>query len=513
MSHPSKLPTFKQIGPYKIEGLISSGGMSLLYLASDPKTALPIIVKVLLPKYLSEKDVVDRFLNEAHIISLANHPNIVRLVDSGRWEGGLYIAMEFIKGSSLRKIFQHQPYTLKRAMDVLLQIAYALSHLHSHGIVHGDLKPENILINEQGQVKVIDFGIAQVLWDEKMEAPPRFLGTPIYMSPELGIDRHNLSFQSDIFALGIIAYELAVGKISHGRVIVSLAPKGLQKLIQRSLQPRPIDRYADMCDFIADLTAYIRSGDIEKDKQGSDQFLEVFEKLETIQNNLLPHETPSWDDVHVDFAYAQAMGITGLYVDFFAISPNKKLVFLAESSKKGPEGLINACMLKSMLQCLLDSVDATNIQLLASRILAQIKKNFLIDSISFACLQVDSTTKEYSYCHNGLGYLSRIDPNGQYPLGTTKIQDSDIEYGKGLYEDGDMLFFVGTLQPPAKKIRQISIIEEVAKNEPFLTPQCSSEGILRRIRLQSEAASEDPPLSVILLHLVNSYGKKLPPLK
>lgn len=513
MSHPSNLPTFKQIGAYKIEGLISSGGMSLLYLATDPKTAMPLIVKVLLPKYLSEKDVVDRFLNEAHIISLADHPNIVRLVDSGRWEGGLYIAMEFIKGSSLRKIFQHQPYTLKRAMDVLLQIAYALSHLHSHGIVHGDLKPENILINEQGQVKVIDFGIAQLLWDEKKEAPPRFLGTPIYMSPELGIDRHNLSFQSDIFALGIIAYELAVGKISHGRVVVSLAPKGLQKLIQRSLQPRPIDRYADMCDFIADLSAYMRSGEIEKDKQGSDQFLEVFEKLETIQNSLVPHEMPSWDGIHVDFACAQGMGITGLYADFFEINPNIKLIFVAESSKKGPEGLISACMLKSMLQCLLDNQDATNIELLARRILNHNKKHSFNDSISFACLLVDTENKEYSYCHNGFGHLIRICQNKKTPLLTAKIQDSEIEHGKGVYEDGEMLLFVGTIQTATKKAHQISIIEEMAKNEPFLPTQCSSEGILRRIRLQSEAESEDAPLSVILLHLVNSYGKKLPPLK
>ncbi|MBS0635438.1 MAG: protein kinase, partial [Verrucomicrobia bacterium] len=97
------LPPFKQIGKYKVEGLISRGGMSLLYLASNPDNQEPIIIKVLLPKYLSEQDVVDRFLNEAHVISLANHPNIVRLIDSGRWEGGLFIAMEFVKGSSLSK--------------------------------------------------------------------------------------------------------------------------------------------------------------------------------------------------------------------------------------------------------------------------------------------------------------------------------------------------------------------------------------------------------------------------
>lgn len=505
MSHNPNLPTFTQIGIYKIEGLISRGGMSLLYLASDPKTGEPLILKVLLPKYLSEKDVVERFLNEAHIISLANHPNIVRLVDSGRWEGGLFIAMEFIKGSSLRKIFQHQPYTLKRAMDVLLQIAYAVSHLHAHGIVHGDLKPENILINEHGQVKVIDFGIAQVLSDEKKETPPRFLGTPIYMSPELGLDRHNLSFQSDIFALGIIAYELAVGKISHGRVIVSLAPRGLQKLIQRSLQPRPIDRYKDMCDFIGDLGAYIKSGDLEKDKQGSDQFLEVFEKLETIQNNLLPENMPSWDHARLDLAHAQGMGITGAYIDFFELSPSKKLIFISESCKKGPEGLISACMLKSMLNCLLETVDASNLPMLASQIHRYSQKNSMGEPIAFNCILLDLENKEYASCHNGFGFLMHISQNAQHPLITTQIQSSPVHYGKEQYEEENMLLFVGTSHP--------QITEEIVKDEPFSPSQSSSEAILRKIRLKTEALSEEPPLSVILIHFVNSYGKKLPALK
>ena len=131
------------------------------------------------------------------MISLANHPNIVRLIDSGVWEGSLYIAMEFVKGTSLRKILQQQPYSLKRALDVLFN-SLRLAHLHSHGIVHGDLKPENILINESGQAKVIDFGIAELLTDKREAKPQRFVGTPIYMSPELGLYPTPFSFQSDV---------------------------------------------------------------------------------------------------------------------------------------------------------------------------------------------------------------------------------------------------------------------------------------------------------------------------
>ncbi len=511
MTHQPPLPSFKQISKYKIEGLISRGGMSLLYLANDPDTQKPLIVKVLLPQYVLEQDVVDRFLNEAHIIALADHPNIVRLVDSGRWEGGLYIAMEFIKGSSLRKIFQHQPYTLKRAMDVLLQVAYALAHLHAHGVVHGDLKPENILIDEQGKVKVIDFGISTVLSDEKKQTPARFLGTPIYMSPELGLDRHNLSFQSDIFSLGIIAYELAVGKISHGRIIVSLAPKGLQKLLQKALQPRPSDRYANMCDFISDLSGYIKSGGIEKDKHGSDQFLEVFEKLESIQNALLPHDVPLWDDFKMDLANVEAMGLSGLYIDFFALDASKKLIFIAESTKKGPEGLIGACMLRSTLRSFLEPATNIDPSEVPRHLLEQIEKNIFTGHISFACLILDSSKKTYAYYQYQFGLFACIRPNVEIPalIATNKVPNSSIRIAQGTYDETDKFLLIAI----SDKTDQPLLLVELTKEMLLQHPQSQSEAILRKIRLNAEAVQNEQPLSVILVEPVNSYGKKLPPLK
>lgn len=428
------IPT--QIGKYKIEGLITHGGMSLLYIGSQADTQMPVIIKVLLPKYLSDRDVVDRFLNEARIIALANHPNIVRLLDSGKWEGGLYIAMEFVKGTSLRKVFQHQPYSLKRAMDVLLQIAYALSHLHSHGIVHGDLKPENILINEHGEVKVIDFGIAQVLSETKPDSPQRFLGTPIYMSPELGLDRHSLSFQSDIYALGIIAYELAIGKLSHGRIILSLAPVGLQKILSKALQPRPSDRYSDMCDMITDLTAYIRSGAFEKDKQGSDYFLEIFEQLEHVQSTLLPQEPPAWKGLQVDFAHVQEIGLSNLYVDFIELDGEKKLIFAAVSNKKGAEGIIDSCKLQATLRTKVSSRKEKPLETLQS-LHEHIEKD-----IAFAYLLLDTASKMPTFYQNNYGYLFQINDEG--------------------------LLFVGTKQKPEINLSEV-------------TSQTNAEALLRKI--------------------------------
>ncbi len=467
---PIPLPT--QIGKYKIEGLISHGGMSLLYVATDPETQNTVIIKVLLPKFLSEKDVVARFLNEARIISLADHPNIVRLLDSGEWEGGLYIAMEFVKGTSLRKVFQHQPYSLKRAIEALLQIAYAVSHLHSHGVVHGDLKPENILINEHGQVKVIDFGIAQVLADQTQEAPRRFLGTPIYMSPELGVDRHNLSFQSDMYALGIIAYELAIGKLSHGRIIISLAPVGLQKILSKALQPRPIDRYSDMCDFIADITNYYRSQALEKDKQGSDYLLETFETLENIQKNLIPQDVPLWPQLKMDFAYEHEMGISGLYIDFFDIDDETKLIFAAASNKKGAEALIDTCKLQAALHTLL----ATNKTLDEEALYKHVGKD-----ISFAYVLLHTRQKKFTYSQKNYGIFF--------------VNSLPIQEKQGSYQTQDTLIFIGIKHEYLKDL----VLEDVVKDMPSQSSQLNAEAILRKVRIKTESKLIEQPLSVILL--------------
>ena len=163
----------KMIGPYKIESLIEKGGMSLIYLGVHPDTKEPTTIKVLLPKYLFHPEVVKRFLTEAEIVSaMTDHPNIVKLYGHGEWEGGLYIAMEYIQGVSLRQKLLQSPISLKKALEIIIDIAYALCHLHTHGVIHRDLKPENILITDSSEVKVIDFGVAQLLTERTSKDAP-----------------------------------------------------------------------------------------------------------------------------------------------------------------------------------------------------------------------------------------------------------------------------------------------------------------------------------------------------
>jgi len=249
------LPNF--IGPYKIEALLDTGHISHLYLALDPKTHKPVVVKVLADSLRQNKAMLERFLKEAKIITMVSHPNVVELIDQGSWEGGIYIAMEFIHGISLKKPILQNTFSEKKALQIALQVGYALCHLHAHGIIHRDLKPENILLTNSGDVKVIDFGIA-MLFDSTL-APSRitFMGTPDYMSPEQKKNPHNVSFNTDIYALGVVTYELLIGRLSCGILQYELLPKHLRAAIKKATDPDPAKRTQDIVDFIAEIVQYL----------------------------------------------------------------------------------------------------------------------------------------------------------------------------------------------------------------------------------------------------------------
>ena len=251
-----------KIGPYKIEALLNSGHMSNLYLGLSEK-GTPIVVKVLSPSLRENPSMAERFLKEAKIIAMADHPNIVKLLDQGVWEGGIYIAMEFIHGISLKAPILQNAFSEKKALQIALQVGYALCHLHTHGIIHRDLKPDNILMTNSGEIKVIDFGIA--LLDQGQFAPSRiaFMGTPDYMSPEQKKNPQNVSFNTDIYALGMITYELLIGRLSMGIIQYELLPEGLRQTIQKATDPDPKKRTKDIVDFISAIVRYLEKEGFE----------------------------------------------------------------------------------------------------------------------------------------------------------------------------------------------------------------------------------------------------------
>lgn len=410
INDPVEIP--KNIGPYKIESLFEKGSMSVLYLGIHQDTLEPAIIKVLPEKYVLNKEVVSRFLKEADIIAMTDHPNIVKLFDHGEWEGGLYIAIEFIQGISLRQYILQKHISLKRAVEMIIEIAYALCHLHMHGVIHRDLKPENIIIPDTGPLKVIDFGIAQLLTEKNSNHPlngPTFIGTPIYMSPEQKKEPESVSYPSDIYSLAIISYELILGKLSYGQIHLSLMPKGIRKILSKALQTDPKLRYQDVVDFISDVSSYLHSSAIKEEQNISDQISELSENLRKTQMILLPDNAPDWKefDIHIKTHKEHSpFGLQqGIYQDFFEISDNAYGVIMTDSTLKHQESFVYTAATRGMIRALCRLTTKPNelITILNDLIVNDPLRHEL--SLNYLVLEPEKNILEYLSCGDGNLYF------------------------------------------------------------------------------------------------------------
>lgn len=350
---PVELPQY--IGPYKIESLLNTGGMSYLYLGIDPEKKIPRVIKVLSPQYMTHPEMIQQFLKEAEIIGMTNHPNIITLCGQGEWKNGLYIAMEFVQGVSLKQFIVQQNLSLKSALEIILQVAYALLHLHTHGVIHRDLKPENILITENGQIKVIDFGIAQLHAEKtslSVSKKTQFLGTPSYMSPEQKKDPLHVSYATDIYALGVITFELVVGKLSYDPSQLSLLPKDLQNIIEKSLKSDAHSRYQDIVDFITDISRFLTTTLEQANSSTGHDIKEVWQILKQSHENLLPSHPPSWTHFDIGLSLPPDSSNLNAFFDFIRFANQAYLVITANYLENDIESLAYIGMLKGMVQSL-----------------------------------------------------------------------------------------------------------------------------------------------------------------
>jgi serine/threonine protein kinase len=304
MEHASAAPDLligANVGNYQVQRKLGEGGMGAVYLAVHPKIGKRVALKVLHPEFSSNEDVISRFFNEAKAVNDIQHPNIVDIIDYGTMQApGLghqvvYFIMEFLGGESLAKIIHDQsPLAPERAQAIALQIADALGASHRHGIVHRDLKPDNVMIapRRDGRdfVKVLDFGIAKLTGDQQGSRRTRtgiVMGTPAYMSPEQCEGRGLIDHRTDIYALGILLYEMLAGRVpfqgeGYGEVLVQhmtqvpvkpstirgvLNPH-LEAVCMKALEKRPDNRFASMDDFmqaLADPVSYVEGhGGLER---------------------------------------------------------------------------------------------------------------------------------------------------------------------------------------------------------------------------------------------------------
>lgn len=500
---PVEIP--KMIGPYKIEGLIEKGGMSVLYLGIHPETQELTTIKVLSTKYLSNPDVVQRFLTEAEIVAMADHPNIVKLYGHGEWAGGLYIAMEYIQGISLRQVLLQRPISLKRALEIIIDIAYALCHLHTHGVIHRDLKPENILITETDQVKVIDFGIAQLLTEKNASgtsSTQRLIGTPIYMSPEQRQNPEKVSYPSDIYSLGIIAYELVLGKLSHGQIHLALMPKGLQKIFNKALQPMPQDRYHDVVDFITDISSYLNSTNLEKEKKAGDQLSEISENLRNVLDILLPPPPQNWKNVEISLGIHKGLEIFGIFYDFFTFPDGSFGIMMGESSSKGPEGIVYVSMLRGMLFSLIEkSYKPSDLATALNKLIIKDKQEKYF-AFSFLLLKPDENRLAYVSC--GQNHLWKIPALTKIP---TKISVSNIALGIDIeatfpevnasWEVGDSLLLSSFAADSKEENIDVFFEKALKESGGNMSTQKIVDAILRKAKISISKSLLDRSLSLI----------------
>src|SRR3954468_1051109 len=264
-------------GRYEIVQHIARGGMAEVFLARDLLLDRPVAIKVLFPEFAADRSFVERFRREARSAANLNHPNIVSIYDWGEEEGTYFIVMEYVEGRPLRQVIREDgPIPPQRAAEIGADIAAALSFAHKNNVIHRDVKPGNVLISPNGQVKVTDFGIARAAGNaqEALTQTGAVMGTATYFSPEQAQGRP-IDFRSDVYALGIVLYEMVVGRppfYNENPVAVAYQhvrerpvpprqrnpkiPVAFESVVLKALAKNPGNRYSSAEELRADLLRF-----------------------------------------------------------------------------------------------------------------------------------------------------------------------------------------------------------------------------------------------------------------
>ncbi len=249
---------------YKIAGELGSGGMATVYKAVQKSLDRQVAIKELKKAYHADEQIVRRFERESRVAASLQHENIVHIYDY--WKKPAYcIVMEYVDGANLADVIEKiGALPIDVGIMIAIQVCHALDYAHMRGLIHRDIKPSNIMIKRNGEVKLMDFGIAQSRNLESLTMPGTLIGTPAYMSPEQVLGQP-LDARSDIFSFGIVLYEVLTGvkpfadeegrsvsakilkdKFLPPRRINSDIPRGLQRLIKKCLRKKPKRRYDSM---------------------------------------------------------------------------------------------------------------------------------------------------------------------------------------------------------------------------------------------------------------------------
>ncbi len=264
-------------GRFRIEGLLGRGGMGVVYRASQEPIGRAVALKVLRPELARDPRSRARFEREAKMASTLEHPSAVAVFDFGEHGGAAYLAMELVRGESLRALLERGPVGVTLAIDVVTQLADVLAAASAVGLVHRDLKPENVLVEASGRVRVLDFGLAFALAPEvsaRMTREGVVLGTPEYLSPEQARGQ-SVGPATDVYALGCVLHELVTGKppFTGGELDVLTR--------QMYAPPPPLRREAGLLDVPIELDA-LRRAMLDKRDHARPPAAEVRDRLASL---------------------------------------------------------------------------------------------------------------------------------------------------------------------------------------------------------------------------------------
>jgi serine/threonine-protein kinase len=262
----------QNIGPYQITGKIGEGGMAVVYKGFQQSLNRYVAVKVLRSELAQDEQFVERFRREALAVADLSHPNILHVYDAGVVQGLYYIVMAYVDGGSLKDVIGQGPMDVEMSVSIAAQMADALEHAHKRGLVHRDVKPNNILMTRDGRPLLTDFGIAKAVHESQgLTRTGTSIGTPEYMAPEQ-IQGQKVDGRTDLYALGIVLYEMLVGwaPFSSTTPVAALykqvnepppplrqaninVPDWLEAVTNKALAKRPQDRYQTGAELAAAL--------------------------------------------------------------------------------------------------------------------------------------------------------------------------------------------------------------------------------------------------------------------
>ena len=340
------------IDKYELLERVGQGGMAIVYRGLDRSLKRTVAIKVLHKHLADYQEARDRFEREAQAVAKLRHENILEIFDyAAKEESEAYIVTEFIDGQTLKQFVTDRPIVFPEVgAMIMLQVCRALAHAHAGGILHRDVKPENIMIRSDGVVKLMDFGISHMVDLERLTVTGQLLGSPAYMAPE-HVEGRPLDFRTDVFAAGIVLYQLTVGKLpfegkNPHEVLKRIAEckfvdprqanprigNRLGRIILRAMAASPGDRYPAISEMVLALEAYLEESGLAHDKVAGElarYFQSPASYEQALKERLVDHLTRRGSKLLADGDQAPALDV---FDRVLTIDPtNAKVIAILDS--------------------------------------------------------------------------------------------------------------------------------------------------------------------------------------